>query len=207
MGADNIEDNIKVLEEYGDMLDSLKARGADSGTLNSILEMDIEEGMKYGAELLKMSDTEWNSYFSSLEKLNQTAASISEKYYQDQVDIVKESFVDKLRSVFSDLSSDMYQVGVDVAKEFTKGWNEKMGTEDLTLGDIMTSVSGGTLSTAPTAAKSMVSAAVSGAVGMANIPAVMANIPIYIGTQKLADLIVDITNGKIIQTGKNVLMT
>lgn len=101
----------------------------------------------------------------------------------------------------------MYQVGVDVAKEFTKGWNEKMGTEDLTLGDIMTSVSGGTLSTAPTAAKSMVSAAVSGAVGMANIPAVMANIPIYIGTQKLADLIVDITNGKIIQTGKNVLMT
>ena len=207
MGADSIEDNIKVLEEYGDMLDSLKARGADSGTLNSILEMDIEEGMKYGAELLKMSDTEWNSYFSSLEKLNQTAASISEKYYQDQVDIVKESFVDKLRSVFSGLSSDMYQVGVDVAKEFTKGWNEKMGTEDLTLGDIMTSVSGGTLSTAPTAAKSMVSAAVSGAIGMANIPAVMANIPIYIGTQKLADLIVDITNGKIVQTGKNVLMT
>lgn len=207
MGADSIEDNIKVLEEYGAMLESLKARGADSGTLNSILEMDIEEGMKYGAELLKMSDTEWNSYFSSLEKLNQTAASISEKYYQDQVDIVKESFVDKLRSVFAGLSSDMYQVGVDVAKEFTKGWNEKMGTEDLTLGDIMTSVSGGTLSTAPTAAKSMVSAAVSGAVGMANIPAVMANIPIYIGTQKLADLIVDITNGKIIQTGKNVLMT
>lgn len=207
MGADSIEDNIKVLEEYGAMLDSLKARGADSGTLNSILEMDIEEGMKYGAELLKMSDSEWNSYFSSLEKLNQTAASISEKYYQDQVDIVKESFVDKLRSVFSGLSSDMYQVGVDVAKEFTKGWNEKMGTEDLTLGDIMTSVSGGTLSTAPTAAKSMVSAAVSGAIGMANIPAVMANIPIYIGTQKLADLIVDITNGKIVQTGKNVLMT
>lgn len=207
MGADSIEDNIKVLEEYGAMLESLKARGADSGTLNSILEMDIEEGMKYGAELLKMSDSEWNGYFSSLEKLNQTAASISEKYYQDQVDIVKESFVDKLRSVFAGLSSDMYQVGVDVAKEFTKGWNEKMGTEDLTLGDIMTSVSGGTLSTAPTAAKSMVSAAVSGAIGMANIPAVMANIPIYIGTQKLADLIVDITNGKIVQTGKNVLMT
>ena len=205
MGADSIEDNIRVLEKYGDMLDALKARGADESTLSSILDMDIEEGMKFGAKLLQMSDSEWNGYFASLEKLNQTAAGISKKYYQNQVDDLKENFVDKLRSVFTGMNSDMYQVGVDSAKEFVKGWNEKMGTTDLTLGDIMNSVKGGTMATAPTAAKSM---SVLDIVKLpSDIPSLKANIPIYIGTQKLVDLIVDLTNGKIIQTGKNVLMT
>lgn len=205
MGADSIEDNIKVLEDYGAMLDALKARGADEGTLSSILDMDIEEGMKYGAELLKMSDSDWNSYFSSLDKLNKTAAEISEKYYQDQVTGLKENFVDKLRSVFEGLSSDMYQVGVDVAKEFVKGWNEKMGTEDLTLGDIMRSVSAGTMATAPTAAKAMTAspAAASGAKAASQI----LKIPVYIGTNKLQDIIIELINGKIVQTGKNVLLT
>lgn len=206
MGADSIEDNIKVLEDYGAMLDALKARGADESTLSSILDMDIEEGMKYGAELLKMSDSDWNSYFDSLEKLNNKAAEISAKYYQDQISDLKENFVDKLRSVFDGLSSDMYQVGVDVAEEFVKGWNKKMGTEDLTLGDIMSSVSTGTMATAPTAAKSM--SALGAIINMpSTLNSIKTNIPIYIGTQKLVDLIVDLTNGKIIQTGKNVLLT
>lgn len=206
MGADSIEDNIKVLEDYGAMLDALKARGADESTLSSILDMDIEEGMKYGAELLKMSDSDWNSYFDSLEKLNNKAAEISAKYYQDQISDLKENFVDKLRSVFDGLSSDMYQVGVDVAEEFVKGWNKKMGTEDLTLGDIMSSVSTGTMATAPTAAKSM--SVLGTIVHMpSTLNSIKTNIPIYIGTQKLVDLIVDLTNGKIIQTGKNVLLT
>ena len=91
MGADSIEDNIKVLEEYGAMLDALKARGADESTLSSILNMDIEEGMEFGSKLLNMSDQAWNSYFDSLERLHKTAAEISAKYYQDEVDSLKEN--------------------------------------------------------------------------------------------------------------------
>ena len=100
MGADSIEDNVKVLEEYGAMLDALKARGADESTLSSILNMDIEEGMEFGSKLLNMSDQAWNSYFDSLERLHKTAAEISAKYYQDEVNSLKENFVDKLRSAF-----------------------------------------------------------------------------------------------------------
>lgn len=206
MGADSIEDNIKVLEEYGAMLDALKARGADESTLSSILNMDIEEGMEFGSKLLNMSDQAWNSYFDSLERLHKTAAEISAKYYQDEVNSLKENFVDKLRSTFDGMTSDMYQVGFDTAKAFVEGWNKQLGTEDLTLGDIAAAVSGGTLSTAPVAAQSM-SAAGTVLNGAAKLMSQIVNVPIYIGTQKLADIMVDVTNGKIIQTGKNVLMT
>lgn len=206
MGADSIEDNIKVLEEYGAMLDALKARGADESTLSSILNMDIEEGMEFGSKLLNMSDQAWNSYFDSLERLHRTAAEISAKYYQDEVNSLKENFVDKLRSAFDGMTSDMYQVGFDTAKAFVEGWNKQLGTEDLTLGDIAAAVSGGTLSTAPVAAQSM-SAAGTVLSGATKLMSQIVNVPVYIGTQKLADVMVDVTNGKIIQTGKNVLMT
>ena len=206
MGADSIEDNIKVLEEYGAMPDALKARGADESTLSSILNMDIEEGMEFGSKLLNMSDQAWNSYFDSLERLHKTAAEISAKYYQDEVNSLKENFVDKLRSAFDGMTSDMYQVGFDTAKAFVEGWNKQLGTEDLTLGDIAAAVSGGTLSTAPVAAQSM-SAAGTVLNGAAKLMSQIVNVPVYIGTQKLADIMVDVTNGKIIQTGKNVLMT
>lgn len=206
MGADSIEDNIKVLEEYGAMLDALKARGADESTLSSILNMDIEEGMEFGSKLLNMSDQAWNSYFDSLERLHKTAAEISAKYYQNEVNSLKENFVDKLRSAFDGMTSDMYQVGFDTAKAFVEGWNKQLGTEDLTLGDIAAAVSGGTLSTAPVAAQSM-SAAGTVLNGAAKLMSQIVNVPVYIGTQKLADIMVDVTNGKIIQTGKNVLMT
>lgn len=129
MGADSIEDNIKVLEEYGAMLDALKARGADESTLSSILNMDIEEGMEFGSKLLNMSDQAWNSYFDSLERLHKTAEEISAKYYQDEVNSLKENFVDKLRSAFDGMTSDMYQVGFDTAKAFVEGWNKQLGTE------------------------------------------------------------------------------
>lgn len=206
MGADSIEDNIKVLEEYGAMLDALKARGADESTLSSILNMDIEEGMEFGSKMLNMSDQAWNSYFDSLERLHKTAAEISAKYYQDEVNSLKENFVDKLRSAFDGMTSDMYQVGFDTAKAFVEGWNKQLGTEDLTLGDIAAAVSGGTLSTAPVAAQSM-SAAGTVLSGATKLMSQIVNVPVYIGTQKLADVMVDVTNGKIIQTGKNVLMT
>ena len=206
MGADSIEDNIKVLEEYGAMPDALKARGADESTLSSILNMDIEEGMEFGSKLLNMSDQAWNSYFDSLERLHKTAAEISAKYYQNEVNSLKENFVDKLRSAFDGMTSDMYQVGFDTAKAFVEGWNKQLGTEDLTLGDIAAAVSGGTLSTAPVAAQSM-SAAGTVLSGATKLMSQIVNVPVYIGTQKLADVMVDVTNGKIIQTGKNVLMT
>lgn len=207
MGADSIEDNIKVLEDYGAMLDALKARGADESTLSSILDMDIEEGMKYGTELLKMSDQAWGSYFDSLDRLHKTAADISAKYYQSQVDDLRENFIDKMRKELDGLGTDMYKVGADVAAEFVKGWNEAMGTKDLTVGELMRSVSGGTMSTAPTAAKALSAASGTNSSAAGKAASQIVKIPVYIGTQKLADIIADVTNGKIIQTGKNILLT
>lgn len=207
MGADSIEDNIKVLEEYGAMLDALKARGADDDTLNNILAMDVDEAMEFGSSLLSMSDKAWSDYFDGMAKLRQTAADISARYYQGEVDSLRNNFIDKLRSELEGLDGDMYLVGADVAAEFVAGWNEAMGTQNLTIGQLMHSISG-TVSTAPAAAQQMISMGEATAVGKdKNGSAASYVVPVYIGTSKIAEVMIDAINGEIVRTGKNVLLT
>jgi len=207
MDADSIEDNIRVLEEYGAMLEALKARGADDSTLNEILSMDVDEAMEFGGGLLKMSEREWNSYFDGMARLRQTAEDISARYYQSEVELLRDNFVDKMKKELEGLGADMYMVGADVAAEFVAGWNEALGTKDLTLGQLMRTLSG-TVDTAPKAAQQHISASVTSfeepAMRNQNITN---HVPIYIGSQKIADVVIDAVNGKIIQTGKNVLAT
>lgn len=199
-------------EEYYTTLASLR---------DEFLENESDEWRSVNVEIKKyydsLSEEQKKAYEKRLEEqkkadeeakkaAEQAAAEISAKYYQDEVNSLKENFVDKLRSAFDGMTSDMYQVGFDTAKAFVEGWNKQLGTEDLTLGDIAAAVSGGTLSTAPVAAQSM-SAAGTVLSGATKLMSQIVNVPVYIGTQKLADVMVDVTNGKIIQTGKNVLMT
>ena len=207
MGADSIEDNIKVLEEYGAMLDALKARGADDDTLNEILAMDVDEAMEFGSTLLSMSDMAWNDYFGSMAKLRQTAAEISARYYQSEIDSLRENFIDKMRSELEGLGSDMYLVGADVAAEFVAGWNEALGTKDLTLGQLTRSLSG-TVSTAPAVAQQMITTGSAAADKNSSGNGRITNhIPVYIGSAKVADVMIDAVNGEMIRTGKNVLLT
>lgn len=207
MDADSVEDNIKVLEDYGAMLDALKARGADDATMSEILAMDIDEAMEFGSQLLGMSDKEWSSYFDSMAKYRDTANEIAEKYYQSEVDNLRSNFIDKVRSELDGLDSDMYNIGADVAAQFVTGWNEALGTKDLTVGELMRAVSSGTMDTAPKAAQQLTASkeAAAGAEASAKNSSSTYYLPIYIGGTKLTDIIIDAINGKIVQTGKNVL--
>ncbi len=208
MGADNIEDNIRILEEYGEMLDALKACGADDGTLNDILAMDVDEAMEFGSKMLKMSDREWNGYFDSMARLRETAADISAKYYQSEVDNLKNNFVDRLREELFGLEGDMLNIGAEAALSFIEGWNKELGANDLTLGDMLYSLAGGSYTTAPKMAQLLSGfGATIGTSEKEKTAGGTTVIPIYIGGEKLTDIVIEGINSKNIKVGKNVLNT
>ncbi len=208
MGADNIEDNIRILKEYGEMLDALKARGADDGTLNDILAMDVDEAMEFGSKMLKMSDREWNGYFDSMARLRKTAADISAKYYQSEVDNLKNNFVDRLREELFGLEGDMLNIGAEAALSFIEGWNKELGANDLTLGDMLYSLAGGSYTTAPKMAQLLSGfGATIGTSEKEKTAGGTTVIPIYIGGEKLTDIVIEGINSKNIKVGKNVLNT
>lgn len=208
MGADNIEDNIKILEEYGEMLGALKVRGADDGTLNDILAMDVDEAMEFGSKMLKMSDSEWNGYFESMARLRETAADISAKYYQSEVDNLKNNFVDRLREELFGLEGDMLNIGAEAALSFIEGWNKELGANDLTLGDMLYSLAGGSYTTAPKMAQLLSGfGATIGSGEKEKTDSGTVTMPIYIGGEKLTDIVIEGINSKNIKVGKNVLNT
>ncbi len=207
MGADSIEDNIKILEEYGEMLDALKARGADDGTLNDILAMDVDEAMKFGSQMLKMSDREWNGYFDSMARLRETAADISAKYYQSEVDNLRNNFVDRLREELFGLEGDMLSMGAEAALSFIDGWNKEIGANDLTLGDMLSSLAGGSYATAPNMSQLLSAFGVQAKPEEATVSNGNVTIPIYLGTEKITEIVIEGINSKNIKTGKNVLNT
>ena len=207
MGADSIEDNIKILEEYGEMLDALKARGADDGTLNDILAMDVDEAMEFGSKMLKMSDREWNGYFDSMARLRETAADISAKYYQSEVDNLKNNFVDRLREELFGLDSDMMSIGAEAALSFIDGWNKELGANDLTLGDMLSSLAGGSYATAPNMSQLLSAFGAQAKPEEATVSNGNVTIPIYLGTEKITDIFIKGVNSRNIKVGKNVLNT
>ena len=207
MGADSIEDNIKILEEYGEMLDALKARGADDGTLNDILAMDVDEAMEFGSKMLKMSDREWNGYFDSMARLRETAADISAKYYQSEVDNLRNNFVDRLREELFGLEGDMLSIGAEAALSFIDGWNKEIGANDLTLGDMLSSLAGGSYATAPNMSQLLSAFGVQAKPEEATVSNGNVTIPIYLGTEKITEIVIEGINSKNIKTGKNVLNT
>ncbi len=159
MGADSVEDHIKLLNRYADMLDALKSRGADEETMNGIVSLDIDEAIEAGSKLLSMSDTEWNAYFDSLEKLRQTAARISEDYYGKEIDDIKSGFFEKLEGELGDL--DLTGQGADSAMAFIDGWNGAIGRLDLSLDDFLNAFAGGSIEQAPMAARTADAAGIS----------------------------------------------
>ncbi len=191
---------------------------------------EAETARKKAAEEAEAARKEaYNSERSQLEFQLKTKK-ISEKKYYEEIAKLRDKYLDKnsdeWRSAYletyeynqkilqankdalSGLNTEMYQIGADVAKEFVSGWNEALGTKDLTVGELMRAVSGGTLDTAPRAAQQLTSkeaAAASSSVASAALGVV--NLPIYFGSNKLADIIIDAANGKIIKNGKNVLLT
>ena len=182
--------------------------GADDGTLNDILAMDVDEAMKFGSEMLKMSDREWNGYFDSMARLRETAADISAKYYQSEVDSLKNNFVDRLREELFGLEGDMLNIGAEAAMSFIEGWNKEIGANDLTLGDMLYSLEGGSYTTAPKMSQLLSGfGATIGSNEKEKNDSGTTVMPIYIDGVKLTDIVIEGINRKNIKVGKNVLNT
>ncbi len=226
MDADSIEDNIRLLNRYGDMLKALKARGADEETLNGIVALDIDEAVKAGGELLSMSDREWNDYFDSLQRLRKTAARISEDYYGKEIEDIKSGFLEKLEGELGGL--DLAEQGADSAMAFVDGWNSAIGKRDLSMNDFLSAFTGGTIEQAPMAARTADAAGISAfsmpgfsaeqndrlngtlsalaaALASAASGGKTLTTSVFVGADKLVDIVTSGLIGNNIKTGKTTI--
>lgn len=112
----DLEQQTLALEEYGEMLERLQERGISEDLMQEVLGMDIRDAWNYGSRLLGLSDQSYEKYMASWAKKQETAAAIAEKFYADDLDNLKDEYIDKIPEVMDGLKDQMGDLGTDAAQ-------------------------------------------------------------------------------------------
>ena len=117
----NINDQIKAIQKYDEMLTDLKNKGASDGLLNEITKLGIEDGTKYGEQLLKLTNDQFKAYQDTWAKKQKLAKEVAAKFYKDQLDALQNDMVNKLDAALKNVPNITKNVGIDSMKGMIAG--------------------------------------------------------------------------------------
>lgn len=114
----------RQVEQYGSNLEKLKGIMPE-GFMNEILGMDTDEGLAYTEKLLSKG-TDWlKEYAKSYNSYMSATSSVSNKYYQSQIDTLHTSYTKAVEAEFSRLQSSLTTIGQQVMQGFADGMQSK----------------------------------------------------------------------------------
>ena len=114
----------RQVEQYGSNLEKLKGIMPE-GFMNEILGMDTDEGLAYTEKLLSKG-TDWlKEYAKSYNSYMSATSSVSNKYYQSQIDTLHTNYTKAVEAEFSRLQSSLTTIGQQVMQGFADGMQSK----------------------------------------------------------------------------------
>lgn len=122
---EDLEKQRKAVENYGKVLEDLKAKGINGELLNEILGMGIDDATVFGNKLLKMGDKEWDSYNQAYQDKQDEAIRIAKEFYQEQMDELETEYNGILDEALGVLEQTAFDSGTDTISELIKGMKEK----------------------------------------------------------------------------------
>ena len=114
----------RQVEQYGANLEKLKGI-LPSGMMNEILAMDTEEGLAYTEKLLSKGTSWLKEYAKSYNSFMSATTSVSNKYYQTQLDSLNTEYTKAVEAEFKKLETYMNTIGQQVMQGFADGMKSK----------------------------------------------------------------------------------
>jgi len=114
----------RQVEQYGTNLEKLK-KILPAGMMNEILSMDTEEGLAYTEKLLSKGQDWLKEYAKSYNSFMSATTSISNKYYQSQIDELKTKYTKAVENEFKKLQKNLNNIGQQVMQGFADGMKSK----------------------------------------------------------------------------------
>lgn len=122
----NFAKKKQELEKYRKNLDKLGELGLSEQHLKDIFSMDLDTRMKYIEELLRMTDSNRQSYLRDYENYYAAAGQVSRQEAAlsgAEADIMKDS----IDTVFTDISDNSFIAGKQAKEQWLKGFTEAGG--------------------------------------------------------------------------------
>lgn len=121
----DLREQNATLERYGELLGMLKERGIDSGLMDEITSMDVDDAIAYAEELMKLTDGKWEEYNQLWAEKQEAAKRIAEEFYKEELETLEEEFVDELTTTLDALKEPSYESGVDAIQELISGMDSQ----------------------------------------------------------------------------------
>ncbi|WP_278898480.1 hypothetical protein [Roseburia hominis] len=124
----NLQDDIDMINAYGDALERLEARGISDSLMDEITGMNVDDAIAYTDQLLNMTDDQYEKYMKLWEQKQEAAEEVARKFYQDEMDAMTEEFIDKIPGELSDVKDEMRTIGVNSIQGMINGINSMSGS-------------------------------------------------------------------------------
>lgn len=137
----DLEKQTQSLQNYYDLLMSVKARGGVPDDFFTILQdMSVEDGTKFATALLKADDEAFKKYLTDWQTKQETADELSKLMYEDKVD----DLIDVTQEKFEDMTYSFALVGESAGEQFSNGFlPEVYSAIDTVIGEISRAFSSG----------------------------------------------------------------
>lgn len=119
--VENMEKQIKAMEEYNADIKQLKEQGASQALLSEVTGMGFEEGSNFADYLDKMSDEEFKKINTLYNQRQQTAEELSQDLYADELETIKNGFFAELETELNAMPEVARQAGQDSINAFVGG--------------------------------------------------------------------------------------
>ena len=123
----DINSQIEVLEAYDERLNALRERGLPDSVMAEILSMGVEDAIKYSDTLLSQSDESWDAYMQALQKKQELASDIADKWYQDEFTNVANEYMSTLETGLANLQSYTFDFGKSAVDGIIQGMKAQEG--------------------------------------------------------------------------------
>ncbi|WP_312072013.1 hypothetical protein [Anaerotignum propionicum] len=135
MQIENINKQTDALKRYESALEQLKEKGIASGLLSEIMDMGIEDGTTFAVKLLKNTNM-FDKVNEEWTLKQETIKAIAEKFYEDELTTLDESFTQKLDTALATIPEQCTNVGIDAIQGTIDGMNSKKDAAVQTAKDI-----------------------------------------------------------------------
>lgn len=123
----DLQDDIDMINAYGDALERLEARGISDSLMDEITGMNVDDAIAYTDQLLNMTDDQYEKYMQLWEQKQEAAEEVARKFYQDEMDAMTREFVDKIPGELSDVKDEMRTIGVNSIQGMINGIKSMSG--------------------------------------------------------------------------------
>lgn len=136
INVEDLQEQISKLDEFNQVLINLENRQIPEGLLDNIAQMDVDDAIAYGTELLKMSSSQFDSYITLWTQKQQKAQQIAERYYQGELTALKSEYLDKIPAELSNLKGQIDGMGKEVGKAITESIGQGAGNAAIAIGQM-----------------------------------------------------------------------